>query len=753
MEEMRLRQQINELQQQWDLVSQKLSALTQSMILETRTEEKFRLEHSINDIKAERERLEQELRELEFQLSSPQPEKPLPPPIIEAEGDVVAAEKISRLQAQWKSLSEELSVLEDTKLLKIDPGEMFRLDKQIAVIETEREQVGQQLRDLESQVTGETKESVEVQPFQRIQILQQIFQDWSAEILNDLGFGIRAAKGFKTFIQEAEHLNIRDEQRREIEDLIDDLERHLQRLERTKRDERISGRTHEIEKREAKLRRTLREAGVLIQELSAELLISPKESAQLAQPLPLVERIEITCQGASGFFIDQQHGLTLEISNYGTDTIKQLIVELDSSSEYEIEAPDNKAMVSFADLQARQSVSFSIPIKVLVPGTLPLNLKIGEDAADEFYRPSLYIYSYEDKPYIYGPAIENKANFFGREKELNTIIDEIGRTTGPHRLLIGEQRSGKTSLLYQINNHFKSSSSPVAPVYISLEDMPCPESENNDEIQAFAWVLDRLVYELQRLEILDEDKDYAMELKYAGYFKRHLRTILKEIRNQGRHRLCLLWDEGNRILKVREDFQNVLRSTLNELGKDVRMVLVCSNEFRDYVQESKSSPLKNVFRYTFLQPMDDNDLEQLIVVPAKRFEYEYERQAITSIKKLSGGHPYYCQVLCAESFDAARNENTTGITVDHVEVAKRQVIQSDEVRDKFILGYWNFLKDSQEELQCLKKVTAGESVADVSPGILERLKKRQLIAQVEPQQYVFTAELFATWMKELLHGK
>jgi len=61
-------QQKNEVQEKWDLLSEKLSRLERGLILETNPEEKFRLEKSIADIKAEREQVEQQLNEVEARL-------------------------------------------------------------------------------------------------------------------------------------------------------------------------------------------------------------------------------------------------------------------------------------------------------------------------------------------------------------------------------------------------------------------------------------------------------------------------------------------------------------------------------------------------------------------------------------------------------------------------------------------------------------------------------------------------------------
>jgi len=68
--EQRLRHEITKLQQQWDLLNEKLSGLEQDKILETRSEERFRLEHRIKKIEAERQRIEQQLHKLETQLAT-----------------------------------------------------------------------------------------------------------------------------------------------------------------------------------------------------------------------------------------------------------------------------------------------------------------------------------------------------------------------------------------------------------------------------------------------------------------------------------------------------------------------------------------------------------------------------------------------------------------------------------------------------------------------------------------------------------
>jgi hypothetical protein len=63
--ETRLRQQITDLQNQWDLLSEKFARLEREIILETRVDEKLRIENKIAELTMDRERITQRLLEFE----------------------------------------------------------------------------------------------------------------------------------------------------------------------------------------------------------------------------------------------------------------------------------------------------------------------------------------------------------------------------------------------------------------------------------------------------------------------------------------------------------------------------------------------------------------------------------------------------------------------------------------------------------------------------------------------------------------
>jgi len=67
-QENRLRQQYDEFQNQWDTLRDLINKLDKEYIIETRAEEKFRLKKRLDEIRAERNQIEEKLVELENQL-------------------------------------------------------------------------------------------------------------------------------------------------------------------------------------------------------------------------------------------------------------------------------------------------------------------------------------------------------------------------------------------------------------------------------------------------------------------------------------------------------------------------------------------------------------------------------------------------------------------------------------------------------------------------------------------------------------
>jgi hypothetical protein len=301
-------------------------------------------------------------------------------------------------------------------------------------------------------------------------------------------------------------------------------------------------------------------------------------------------------------------------------------------------------------------------------------------------------------------------------------------------MIVGEQRSGKTSLLIQTQNRLPDS---YKSVFISFSAFP-----SISEVKAAEWLLDEILFELKK-DGLFEQIDYERPpLKYVTDFRKELEKIVRSMKDVGNdYKLVLLLDEAQDISATSINFQKALRESFQH-NEDVRVVIAC---YYDFFEESRSSgsPLHNIFDPLFLKPLDDSSLEELIKQPVRFFSIKYEDEAVETIKKISGGHVYYCQHLCANCFTHAKSEKTDTISLKHVRMAEAEILVSD--KETFKSGYWDKLSDN--ELSVLEALIDGDrQKAKHSEKSVSSLVRKQLISNGQN----FVSTLFRDWTAQFL---
>ena len=338
-------------------------------------------------------------------------------------------------------------------------------------------------------------------------------------------------------------------------------------------------------------------------------------------------------------------------------------------------------------------------------------------------------------PYSYGPPVK-ASSFFGRKSELEKIFNNIYNDS--HTLLIGEPRSGKTSLLLQTKELLRQ---PYIPVYFSLAGIP------SKDIEALEWILNTIIDELHSLNYL-ENYNRLSKLSSSIEFMKSLRKIVNYLRNETSHnsKLELLIDEGHEMFSIDKvnTFQGVLRESFMRLNSEVGVVWACYHSFFEDSQ-SIGSELHNIFEYLFIKPFHGQELEELIVKPAKKFGYSYNRSAIDKVKEISGGHAFYCQNLCAHSWSQAVASDTKVITQKHVEKGKNIVIKSEKLR--FKAGYWKRFKE--DEILILKCLAERTKITQIDKNAITKLKQKYFIEE-QDGTYKFTCTLFREWVSQLI---
>jgi len=438
--------------------------------------------------------------------------------------------------------------------------------------------------------------------------------------------------------------------------------------------------------------------------------------------------------------VDLPAELVLRIVNHDLEVLPRLEIEILESAEYHVHEP-NPSVVEQLAPESPRDVTFVLRPKV--KHRIAVNYRINGELRD----PPLYINVIEDNPYVYGPPIHSSDSFFGRQAELEDIVQAVSKPNKQDILLVGERRTGKSSLLYQVQSRLKP---PFVPVYAVLN-----EAEAN--VGAIIKLLcARVIGALVAQKVLPSEPWNHHECSLMSLTD-NLKSILDAARvTRGDVKVVLLLDEADYILRVEDRLQNVMRAAFQsrEVGADVRVVVAGTTDLSAYVSE-RSSPFFNHFRFVPLTPLSAEETADLIVRPAKALAYEYEEVAVARIAEACGGHPYYCQRICYEAFTLAVDTHQPNVRLPQAEAAVRKVVSDADAYNGFVTGFWQPSGPreplTRSQKQFLGAVARGKRGARLAANSIKRLLDWQLIRQKD-DAYEFTCELFREWIKRASGG-
>ena len=452
-------------------------------------------------------------------------------------------------------------------------------------------------------------------------------------------------------------------------------------------------------------------------------------------------QIEVQMIKGGGMLVGRESDLVLRITNHNENPLESVEVEIiQPSAEYEVLSTNP---IVTDTVGPGQVVEVTFRLKTKVARQIAINYRIN----GELKEPPLYINAIKDNPYIYGDPVRDDLMFFGRAAEIEEILQAITKPAKQDILVVGERRTGKTSLLYQLQRRLAR---PFIPVFAEL--YVCKP----DTASVLQYLLNKIIEHLINEKLLaPEWKEHHFE---SAYFKESVGEILAAAReNLADIKIVLLIDEADYFLEIRPRYfpwrvdplcQNILRSTLqSDIGADLRAVIAGSNALLYYVSQH-SSPFFNHFKPVRLKPLTRDQTQELITRPAASLGYSYSPSAIERIIELSGGQPYYCQALCYEAFANALKNNRLQITDEDVNVA--EVARLEDLYPSFLSYFWN--RTNRAERRFLSRLAKKEPLNQVKTAAVQRLIDWGLIIQSE-DGYKFASGLFEKWTTMALNRR
>ena len=280
-----------------------------------------------------------------------------------------------------------------------------------------------------------------------------------------------------------------------------------------------------------------------------------------------------------------------------------------------------------------------------------------------------------DNPYVHRTAVSPDM-FFGRAKELNTIVQRISGKKPLCISIVGSRRIGKSSLIRFIStsecreNYFFDGKDDFLFVFVDFQHL-----SYLDDRHFFIYLTKSIVDEISKLKSAIKTQSYWMLLKEAekirktddGFEMCELFTGLVENINAG---FCLkivfLFDEfENTMLKLSRDVFDYLRTL--PYGRNIAYITTTKKELQEVCENSYNSNFYSIFSVLNLGLFSKEEGVSLIANPFSKANIQLREDKIDSILKMTGLHPFFIQVYCYYLFDVmSGNRNNKSESVNRL---------------------------------------------------------------------------------------
>ena len=237
-------------------------------------------------------------------------------------------------------------------------------------------------------------------------------------------------------------------------------------------------------------------------------------------------------------------------------------------------------------------------------------------------------------PYVVGkPLAADSAMFFGRGAEVEYVERALaGGETGSVVVLVGQRRTGKTSLLKRLAARL---SYQYRPVFVDVQGILVSETE------AFFEELARLTLSsdgpgtmLGDGEAVTGARGADMVREAAALSGRHLVLLLDEFDD-----LNAKVESGRLSAEVFDQLRNLVQHSEN-----VSLVLSGTHRLEELAGD-RWSFLLNLAIYRRVGCFEREEGEEVLRAPLARLGIACEDAAIGRAIRLTGGHPYFLQLV------------------------------------------------------------------------------------------------------------
>lgn len=275
--------------------------------------------------------------------------------------------------------------------------------------------------------------------------------------------------------------------------------------------------------------------------------------------------------------------------------------------------------------------------------------------------------------YSTGTPTHDSNMFYGREKEMIFLRDNLTRDARSVIVLYGQRRSGKTTMLLQLIN--SSPRGSYIPVLLDLQRM----SYSMAIITFLHGIAYAIAEAMEQKNITIVSPELAsFETNPTHTFNMFLNEVEKHLAG---HKLILLIDEFE-VLEEQVAKKNVASEIFEYLRdivqhrQSINFLFAGTHKITEHTKWYRSVFFQIALHYR-LSRLSPEGAEDLIKRPVEGF-LEYDPLAVIKIHQLTADQPYLIHLMCRTIVDYCNDQNKTYVTINDVNTVLYEVMQTGQ---------------------------------------------------------------------------
>ncbi len=381
--------------------------------------------------------------------------------------------------------------------------------------------------------------------------------------------------------------------------------------------------------------------------------------------------------------------ISLTLTNNGRAPAENVIVALEEDPAYAVLSEPQ--LIEFLPPNSTRQVNFDITpqvsdrFRVSVTATFDdRNQRSKVMAFGDMVHLLLPVRDFKpiDNPYLPGtPLRSNSSVFYGRKPLFHFIADNAGGWSQRNVLiLIGQRRTGKTSLLLRLEQQLPDN---LLPVYIDCQSLGVVPGMANF-FHDLAWFISDALA-MRDIELAVPDVP-IWENNPTGEFQRQFLPQAQALLPE-KTILLLVFDEFEALENLVND--HILPPTifsflrhLMQHSEGLSFIFVGTRRLEE-MSADYWSVLFNIALYARIDYLSEQSAISLITEPVAP-DLIYDDLALDKILRATAGHPYFLQLVCYALVKQANERRTGYVTISDVNDGLDEMLSLGEVHFAYL---------------------------------------------------------------------